>query len=329
MKSLSCSLGRTCTTFVACALVLLVASGASADEPESTATQAAASTSSDVWATFWKHLQIRQNTNVKKDIAKPAFVTLTIPDEGDRTYQIGFGALASVLSTSRVDLDALVDYQRNSAAASLQDVFKGGATGEWRLWSTSASGHHQTAILTYRGNYKNDNVKDSETWQGAIGYTHLFIGAAQQRPLPGEGLRPFIFPNLPRPFGSALEVTYFPLLEFEFDRVFKAKTPEDEGQVTRALGQLSVQLLPAPRRFNELKQQLEFLMSYAYRHDLRDTTNETDDRHPLFTFDANYYPVKGDRGDFGFGISYLNGEDPDEGFERQAYWQFSLKMRLK
>jgi hypothetical protein len=179
----------------------------------------------------------------------------------------------------------------------------------------------------YRGNYKNDNVKNSETWQGAIGYTPVHwcgaAAAASRRWSASVHLS-----NLPRPFGSALEVTYFPLLEFEFDRVFKAKTPEDEGQVTRALGQLSVQLLPAPRRFNELKQQLEFL-SYAYRHDLRDTTNATDDQHPLFTFDANYYPVKGARGDFGFGISYLNGEDPDEGFEQQAYWQFSLKMRLK
>ena len=37
---------------------------------------------------------------------------------------------------------------------------------------------------TYRGDYKNDNVKNSQTWQGAIGHTHLFIGAAQQRRRP-------------------------------------------------------------------------------------------------------------------------------------------------
>jgi hypothetical protein len=125
LKPAAYSLPGTWLKFAACALVLLVACGASAaDEPEGAGTQGAASTANDAWATFWKHLQIRQNTNVKKDIAKPAFVTLTIPDEGDRTYQIGFGALASVLSTqpgrSRRARGLSAEFRRRQPAGCLQ-----------------------------------------------------------------------------------------------------------------------------------------------------------------------------------------------------------------
>lgn len=33
--------------------------------------------------------------------------------------------------------------------------------------------------------------------------------------------------------------------------------------------------------------------------------------------------------DVGIGVTYIRGEDPDEGFGHQANWQLSIKFRLK
>jgi len=295
------------------AVLLLCASPAVAQTPASgpaeppppapAATQGTASN-------FWKRLEIRQNTNVKRDVAKPAFITFTVPDEGSNTYQIGLGALVPLKSTDLFDLDALIDYQRNNATDSEQDVLKVGATGERQVWAMETGGHQQAPLITFRGDFKRDGVKETNGWQGAVGYTHLFRGAHSA-----------IVPNLPHRFGKALETLYMPYggLEFEGD------DSEDESTVTRLVGQVSLSLVPAPVK---LESELEFIVSYAFRKDVQHPSASTDTTHPLFGFEANYLKKVG-RAAIGFGVSYLNGEDPDEGFAQQQYWEFSLKLRVK
>ena len=34
-------------------------------------------------------------------------------------------------------------------------------------------------------------------------------------------------------------------------------------------------------------------------------------------------------GEIGFGVTYTNGENPDEGLQQQAFWQVMLKFRIK
>jgi hypothetical protein len=270
---------------------------------------------------IWKHLEIRQNTNVKRDVAKPAFVTFTIPDEGANTYQIGLGALWALESTDLFDIDALVDYQRNNASDSEQDVLKLGATGERQLWAMSNDGHHQVPLITFRGDFKRDGVKEVNGWQGAVGYTHLFRGA-----------RPAYVPNVPHRFGKALETFYVPYLGLEFegtddvDEPGEAEEDDDtEGMTTRFVAQVSASFVPA---YDKLQSNLEFIISYAFRKDLQHPSAATDTTHPIFGFEANYLHKIG-RAALGFGVSYLNGEDPDAGFAQQSYWEFSLKMRVK
>jgi hypothetical protein len=273
------------------------------------------------WERLTKTIEIRQNTNVKKDIAQPAFVTFTNPDEGPTTYQIGVGVLSSLFSRAGSDVDALVDYQRNTATDSQQDSFKFGATGYWRALDLVAEGH--SPLINSRSNFRHDGVKNTKSWQNAVGYTHLFSGA-HKLPVPnaffsmgtGSGNRT-----------SVLDLIYFPYVGLEFDSVLSASTKEEEGTATRGVFQINTGFYPAPLKD---RRPVEILLGYTYREDFRDTTNQTDDRHPLFTFEANYFPFQKDKiGEIGFGISYTNGEDPDEGFEQQAFWQFTLKFRLK
>jgi hypothetical protein len=277
--------------------------------------QSQAQTTHRWWSKIWEKTQVRQNTDVKKDIAKPAFVTFTVPKASANTYQIGLGVLSPLVSKTLFKVDALVDYQRNNAIDEGQNTFKAGATGEWQLRAMEANGRRNSGLVSFRGNFKNDALKTSKGWQAAVGYTHLF-----------EGSRAFPHPNEVFPFGNALDLVYFPYVGLEFDRIAQAQDPLAEGSVTRAVGQFSLALYPAPIT---LRRRLEFIAGYTYQADLKDSTNETDNRHPLLTFESNIFPFKSDRGDVGFGASYTQGEDPDAGYKHQQYWQFSIRVRLK
>jgi hypothetical protein len=112
----------------------------------------------------------------------------------------------------------------------------------------------------------------------------------------------------------------------EFNRVATAADPAAEGLIVRGVGQISMALYPVVK----LRQKIECLATYTYRWDISDGTSEVENRHPLFVLEFNYFPLKDDRlGAFGFGVTYTNGEDPDEGFAQQQFWQLSLKYRLK
>ncbi len=275
----------------------------------------------NLWESLTRRIELRQNTNVKKDIAQPAFITFTKPDDGPGTYQIGAGILAGIVPGTGFDLDGLLDYQRNTAVDKEQDVFKTGVTGYWRPLDVVAQGN--SPLISFRTNFKNDGVKGNRGWQYAAGYTHLFAGR-HTVPVPNQ---PFRFGSPSGNRVAGLELIYFPYAGLEVDSVLNAPTDAAKGTATRAVLQLNVALYPAPLKD---KSPVELLAGYTYRADLKDTTNQTDDSHPLFTFEANYFPIQNPkRGEIGFGISYTNGEDPDEGFERQAYWQFTLKFRLK
>jgi hypothetical protein len=281
---------------------------------------AAAAAPNNPWETLTKRVELRQNTNIKKDVAKPAFFTLTNPDDGLASHQIGVGVLTSLIARSGFDIDALVDYQRNTLTDKEQDSLKLGGTGYWRTQDLIATGH--SPLISFRSNYRNDGVKDTRGWQNAFGYTHLFAGATA-----------FPLPNLPFHFGAgsgnrtaALELLYVPYAGVEFDTVQSAATEEAEGTATRGVLQVNLALYPAPQK---TRNPFEILLGYAYRGDLQDGTNETDDSHPLFTFETNYFPVQNKSGEIGFGVTYTNGENPDEGLQQQAFWQVMLKFRIK
>jgi hypothetical protein len=256
---------------------------------------------------------------VKRDIAKPAFFSITNPKDGKRILQIGAGVLAPVVSGTFFDLDALLDYQRDSTTDKEQDSFKAGATGEWRFSEMSlATNRHDTAILTLRGDFRNDVIKTTKGWQVAAAYTHLF-----------EGQKGFPRPNLPFRFGGSngwLEMVYSPLFGLEVERTVVANDVAAEGVVVRPIGQLSTALYPAPLK---IRQHVEVILSYTYREDIKDTTNAVDDSHPFFAFELNLSLLKTDRGDAGFGISYARGDDPDEGLDPTNAWKFGFKVRLK
>ena len=265
------------------------------------------------WIGLLERTEIRQNTNVKKDIDQPAFLTFTRPDGGPTSTQIGLGALVTLVAKKGLSVEALVDFQKNNAISKEQDARKIGASGFWRI-ATNNPRHNP--VVNFRSNYKNDRIKGTETWQNAFGGTVVFTGKW-----------PFPVPNHLFPVGNAFDVVYFPNIGLELDNVFEATDPAAQGFIGRVVGTVSLGVYPAPRA---LRNRVELLASYAYRRDFTDSTNEADDQHSLFSAQINWLILKSENyGEFGVGLSYVDGENPDEGFTKQRYVLLALKFRLK
>ena len=138
-----------------------------------------------------------------------------------------------------------------------------------------ANGH--SPLVTGRTNYKNDGVKHTRGWQTALGYTHLFTGA-HKVPVPNA-----IFP-IGKGSGNrtaVLDLIYFLYIGLEFDTVLRAPTEEEKGTATRGVFQVNMAFYPAPLK---TRRPVEILIGFTLREDFKDTTNQTDDHHPLFTF---------------------------------------------
>src|SRR5262245_33366998 len=179
-------------------------------------------------------IQVRQNVSVNRDVAKPAFFSATFPDHESATYQGGLGLLADLSpksTASQLVLNGLFDYQRNNATDALQDTVKAGLSGEYQLRPIDPTnpGHHteNSGLISFRGNFAQNRIKETSGLQEAVYYTHVFVG---RHPVP--------MPNLPYRFGSALEIEYVPTGGIEFDHVMSTSSGAAEGTTTRTFTQV-------------------------------------------------------------------------------------------
>jgi hypothetical protein len=272
-------------------------------------------------------VQIRQNVNVKKDVAKPSFLLVTLPQDKPAIYQMALGLLADMPTGKRsplLSISGLLDYQRNSAVAAQQDVIKAGLSSEWQWVEVDPSGsagpgsRWHSSVLSSRVNFKSDRIKDTRGIQEALYYTHFFVGKNERRvPLP----------NRIWSAGHVLELEYSPTAGIELEHVLAAPKNGETGTIVRMMAQTNVGVYPAGE---QLDYRVEFLIGGGYRYDAKRIDTGAMRSHPLFTFEANYMLTgQRSRAQVGFGATYVHGEDPDEGLQHQQYWQLALKLRVK
>jgi len=265
---------------------------------------------------FWDRLIIRQNLDSKKDVPKPAFAQVTVPDEGDAVYNVGIGVTVAAVSTDLVTFGPAVEYLRNTQVSKAVDSPKVGAELQWQLREISAFTMTRTSgLLVGRATLRRDGVKDARGFQGAIGYTHVF-----------SGVGPPFRPNVTFGSDSVATIVYSPQAAFEVDLVGGAADPGNEGAIVRPVALVDVASYIAP---GALRNRLEVTVNSALRIDAVDTTSAADDVHPFVTAGLTYYFVREGRRVAGVGVTYLAGDDPDKGFASQRIWQFGLKLQLK
>ena len=271
---------------------------------------------------FLDRIHLRQDLLTTTHVAKPASITVTAPAEGRTVFQADVGLEIDGYRGTRATVSPFAEFHRNDSIDKEQNSVKSGLKFQWQLLTTGSAGggRRQSPILVGSTNYKRDRVDMTHSWQDAVAYTHLFTGA-----------RKFPMPNLPFRFGGqnpSIEIVYSPYLGVEHERILEATGEATEGTIVRSFAQADLAVYPAPLA---LRHRLEIGLGYTYRYDIKDSTGESDSSHPLFRFGTTFYFFNDEANtrSLGFGVGYVNGDDPDKGFAEQEYWEASLKFRIK
>ena len=264
-------------------------------------------------------LEVRQNTNTQTDVARPAFITVTRPEGGPSHVQAAVAVMANCDVREGLTIAPYVDYHRNDATTRKQNVGRTGSELEWitnpiDMADTARGSRQHSGVLLAAVDVERDAVEQTRSVNATARYTYFFTGGGVWRPN-----QPF------RLFGDKLELLYGPYAGFEHEQVVEA-----QGDGTGSIGRFWTELLffayPAPRT---LRGRLEFAIASSFRRDLWGVAADADRSHPLFEFDGTGYFLRTEHVAAGIGISFKTGESPNDDFERQSYWQFSVKLRMQ
>lgn len=257
---------------------------------------------------FWDKFHLRHNLELKREVAQPAIFQITIPDEEKAKLRVGMGLIYDLIDSNKAELGIFVDYQKNTSADKEQDVIKIGTNMEWQIFDLTKTSTNSPVILS-KFNYKNDVIKKAKSIQASVAYTHISRG--------GLGF----WPNTTIALSDFLKFTYSPLLGFEYENIISADDESKKGNIIRGNFQCAMSVFPNASKWRE---RLELTISYTYKKDFMDSTNEDIDNHSLFKAGINLYFIKkGDRL-AGIGFSYINGEDPSTGFQKQELIEISF-----
>ncbi len=151
-----------------------------------------------------------------------------------------------------------------------------------------------------------------------MNFTPLFRGH-------GGRITYFWVPDNTTAFGDIFQFSYNPYVGLEYERVLDAKVDSVEGTTVRFAPHLRTSLWPAPIALN-LK--LEFVGDFQWRYDLTRPADVGDRYHPYKQLSLNYWLLNDDDQKAGFGLDFIDGEEPRTAFKDQSLWRLSIKLRF-
>jgi hypothetical protein len=265
----------------------------------------------------WDRFHIWQNLDTSKKVTQPAFLQLTFPDEGEKSLVLGLGLKYDVVPNGLMDLGFFAEYSRNTQKDKEQDVLKAGMAMEWQIFKLGQKYLSHSPILIAKINYKRDGIKDTGSLQGALAYTHVFKGRGDRFgfPLPNTTFLP-----------KVLAFTYSPLLGLEYEKIYNSGAGGLKGDVLRGYFQLEAALYPLAKKW---KRKLELELTYIYRRDITNSISEMNRTYKLLKTGISWYILTIKKMWWtGIGLTYVNGEDPSIGLEKQKYLQIGLKLKV-
>ena len=146
----------------------------------------------------------------------------------------------------------------------------------------------------------------------------------------------YLSPTIGGAFGPTwMPIVFQPGVAFQFEDSNNVDKLGFGGETWRGKGILDLAFYPFADRLNGNDPSqigpFEILLSYNvwWNLDASGGFATRDSEHEAFTVRANYYfgPYSDDLSQrpFAFGVDYVNGEDPEEGFDDDDYWMLGLK----
>lgn len=271
---------------------------------------------------FIRRFEIRQDLDVEKSIAKPAFFTWTIA--GDKKSEvIGIGLSYLALNKNNHYAQIFFDVQKNTLVEKKQNVFKYGLMFKQSIefGKDGANG----LVFKFMLNGKHDYVSLYNALQFS---TYITFCALQRNPSKIRWL-----PNYPIRIKSNgreyFSILWMPFLGIEYENILQSSDPaKAKGFVWRGVWQFEGRVYPFPRKLGKANRMpLELFISYTGRKDIK-TSNSEKFFHSLLKTGANFYFLKSQAISSGIGFTYCNGDDPINGFLKQKYTEISLKLKL-
>lgn len=298
----------------------------------------------DARSQWWAKLTLRETFDTKF-VPTPAYLQYTNPRDADASIAIGAALKYQVSPHPRLEIAPTVEYMRNTDAAKEQDVLKAGVYADWLVRdigpetpgtpSPSDSALVGSPNLILRADYKRDGVKETAGAQGTALLTAVFR-CGLGRPCA------WYIPNERVDVGFA-DIQYSPYVGVEFESVLSAAEGGIEDTEVRPLFRVQAALYPrftncrtriataADLERPECPDRVQLTADWSYRTDLLGNLTPNDRWHSLFEGRLDVYLVGNARSDraASIGLSYLVGEDPSRGFERQELTRIAFKVLMK
>ena len=270
----------------------------------------------------------------------PGKVSWTDHEDGAASYGIDLAMKLPLYQGTRArageglpwdtQISALIEYHRNNRIEEEQNVLRAGLTFDGSIGSSeSGEGLLFALPLTFR----RDIVTSDEWFDAAFRLLPAYdvIGTKDD----------FV---ATRTLGIPWRARWQPTVGLEYAHTVHPDAGGPDGWVLRPVLGVAVGFYPWCReafrrdehdsiRINEfggstttVARPIHVVGSVEYRDDVHETgiVNDSKDRHRVYRLSITYFLDRDEH--FGFGIDYVNGEDPTEGLAFQRYWEVSLKL---
>jgi hypothetical protein len=280
-------------------------------------------------------LSLRYSSTDQTALKKPATLQFVAPEDKQSSYSIDAGltwGLSDYFETgfsfedSLWSYSAFAEYHKNSLINKEKDSFLTGG----QLQAAIGDIQNGTKAIQIDGRvvYKKDNVSTSD---GLIAESMFF-------PLIGtkDATRPFV-PKIGGYWGSQnLILLLQPGLGIQYEAASTVDKTGRSGSTLRGKASIDFAVYPLAQYLrgdsNDVIGPLELVTSYVHWENFERAGGfiGRDHNHALLKASCNYYfggyDEKLEKRPFAIGIDYVHGDNPEEGFSSQSFYQVGLKL---
>jgi hypothetical protein len=259
---------------------------------------------------------VRQSFQGKIEKEEAAYLTIVQPVGKEDSYNYSF-AIGYALFPKTLNITPFFEWQRNSLSEKKQNVILSGMEAQIPILPKNIK--NPTPFIIAKANYKNDQVKSTESLQGNVYATIAFNGR--------DG-KFYPLPDAVNDFGW-LSFVYNPYIGVEGEKRYAAPDENLKGATLRLYFRISAAFYPLSKA---LDRRLEIIPDYGYRRALSNSTSAEEDINEIFKINANIILVRRKVGTkevvFKVGANYTKGVDPTKGFDNQELMTYTFKFKL-
>ncbi len=273
--------------------------------------------------TFGERLSVRKTYQSLHSRDDPAILTFTIPEEAPNSWLVQAGIAYDLVDNleSTLQIRPFAEVHRNSLVAREQFNYQAGVNIEFQnqvdIYDPKDKLYHN-----FTGNLRfNENrIRRTSSIVSNFYYspTFRFIQGSPFQFKPGDFIS----------IGNIIELNYLIYAGLEMDNRIQVLETNQEGSIIRGMGRVNAQFLLFPAL---LRERIRLDMDYQLRRQFFITVEENLSINPyIFSGSFNYVILEGSKfsPSLLLGLDYTRGEDPNNNFERQAFWALSLKFTL-